>query len=49
MRHLEQLEQLRWLENEYNIHLDETNIESPSIDTPNDLAELLIKYKDKLK
>ncbi len=33
----ENLEQLRWLENGYNIRLQETTLETISIDTPDDL------------
>ena len=37
----ESLEQLRWIENNYSIHLAETNIENISIDTPDDLKDFL--------
>jgi 3-deoxy-manno-octulosonate cytidylyltransferase (CMP-KDO synthetase) len=35
----ESLEQLRWLENGYAIRLKETDMETISIDTPNDLIK----------
>lgn len=38
----ESLEQLRWIENAYSINVEFTNIESFSIDTPEDLAKAKI-------
>lgn len=39
----ERLEQLRWLDNGFEIDLAETEHESNSIDTPNDLAQMLAR------
>jgi 3-deoxy-manno-octulosonate cytidylyltransferase (CMP-KDO synthetase) len=41
----ESLEQLRWLEGDMPIHTAVTHIETPSIDTPQDLAALLASGK----
>lgn len=40
LERIEQLEQLRWLANDYPIHVVETTHESNSVDTPEDLIAL---------
>ncbi len=41
LERMEQLEQLRWLENDYTILTMETNYPTIAIDTPNDVDEVL--------
>jgi 3-deoxy-manno-octulosonate cytidylyltransferase (CMP-KDO synthetase) len=39
----ESLEQLRWIENGYKIHIEKTQIESFSVDTPEDISKFTNK------
>jgi 3-deoxy-manno-octulosonate cytidylyltransferase (CMP-KDO synthetase) len=43
---IESLEQLRWLYNGYSIKVIETTIETPNIDTPDDVAAVLAQLAD---
>lgn len=45
LENAEGLEQLRWIENAYTIHTTVTEIESVSIDTPDDLEKLNLIFK----
>lgn len=41
LEQLESLEQLRWLENDFDIHVVELPFDSVGIDTPEDLTRLM--------
>lgn len=45
LERMENLEQLRWLENGYKIHLSETHVESLAIDTHEDLSRVLARME----
>ncbi len=44
----ESLEQLRWLEHGFRIQVELTQIETPSVDTPQDLEKILEKFSNEL-
>lgn len=41
----ESLEQLRWIQNGYRIKLEITNTETPSVDTPQDLENIIKSFR----